>query len=896
MGVLVTGKAIVLDETWYPGKIDQTTNEVISDITLSDYTWTEIQNVGTLTSNFFLETNYTSVFKFLRKDSDTNTIYYEYTPDPLEIVVKQRQGNITSVATSATLTVTAHYSLSGSTEILTNKIANNVLGNVSIDLDTSERELWNISQIVIEVAYQNEIVLIETINVTYGTSDEMAKLSLNATNITASINDAGLIFSSAGLEITNGALTIYSKEKEKVFYVDDETGDVFFSGTLKTSKGTLGGWVIGDEGLYSTDKISVGLYSGNSVFYSSEDKEDVDPIRFWAGKADDTYNFAVTNKGTLYASKANIEGALIATSGHIKNKFFIGTNESGIIMSGSENGQSYIGSALYSSGALGYGWKLSEDGSAEFNNITARGKITSSVFEYNKISSIGGNLYIAPTIYLETKSEEIVLNSETGQYEATWVLPYDNLNSINGRTWKVGDIIKLDGEIIIDNESILQLSGIDSLIVATTEKSQQQETEMIAEEERQTTITLGFNYSSDIAGLKFESGAILVLYGSNGIRYGLYLSASDSGSPYLDVYSNSISENQPIPAARLGNLEGITDASFQEGALSGYGLYSSNAYLRGKLILPSAGITNQNEITLNGSPIRIWAGTSTESMEDANFIVTEDGSMYARSGLFTGIVRATNSEFSGSIRAAGILLEEDAGTPEDVNHDHFYVAYNEINDSGEQILSPLTYLIDINEKGLSIWEGGLQAYSDYASGFNNTKYQNSIYGYLKDGDSPLPYFYLVDNGTEDTLNSRLVAYKGHFLTISQQENSTEYTTYSVILDNGIWFNNRVYSSLSPSLIEEDLYNSFKRTGISLDNQLLKIIDTEGIQLNSDKTIYFNATSDDINSIRSEAVFIKGQLNITEKTGQDNFLSLNSQIIKEAKDSEGNSIGIDIVVS
>ena len=283
-------------------------------------------------------------------------------------------------------------------------------------------------------------------------------------------------------------------------------------------------------------------------------------------------------------------------------------------------------------------------------------------------------------------------------------------------------------------------------------------------------------------------------------------------------------------------------------------------------------------------------------MEDANFIVTEDGSMYARSGLFTGIVRATNSEFSGSIRAAGILLEEDAGTPEDVNHDHFYVAYNEINDSGEQILSPLTYLIDINEKGLSIWEGGLQAYSDYASGFNNTGYQNSIYGYLKDGDSPIPYFYLVDNGTEDTLNSRLVAYKGHFLTISQQENSTGYTTYSVILDNGIWFNNRVYSSLSPSLIEDDLYNSFKRTGISLDNQLLKIIDTEGIQLNSDKTIYFNATSDDINSIRSEAVFIKGQLNITEKTGQDNFLSLNSQIIKEAKDSEGNSIGIDIVVS
>lgn len=895
MGVLVTEETIVLDETWYPGKIDEISGELISKISSSDYTWTEIQNVGTLTANFFLETNYTSVFKFLKQNTETGKINYEYTPDPVEIVVKQRQGNTTSVATSAAITVTVHYSVEDKKEILNTTIAEKVLGNVSIDLDTEERVLWNINQIVVEVFYRDETVLVETINVSYGTSDEMAQLSLNATNITASINDAGLVFSSNGLEITNGALTIYSKNKEKVFFVDDDTGDVFFTGSLQTTNGTLGGWLIGEEGLYSTDKISVGLYSGDSIFYSLTDEIDKDPIRLWAGKTEDGYNFTITNKGSLYASKANIEGSIIATSGYIKNKFFVGANESGIIISGSENGQSYIGSSRYTSGALGYGWKLSEDGSAEFNNITARGKITSSVFEYNKISSIGGNLYIAPTIYLETKSYLISFNDITQQYEATWVLPYNNLSSINGRTWKKGDIIKFDGEIILNDGSVLQLSGINSEIVKTTEKIQQQETETISEG-TETTITIGFNYSINIVDLFFEPGAILVLYGSDGVRYGLYLSASDAGSPYLDVYSNSITENQPIPAARLGNLEGIIDTSFQEGALTGYGLYSSNAYLRGKLILPSAGITNQNEILLNGSPIRIWAGTSTESMEEANFIVTEDGSMYAKSGLFTGIVRAVNSEFSGSIRAAGILLEEDAGANNDVNHDHFYVAYNELDNNGEQILSPLSYLLNIDKNGLSIWEGGLQAYSDYASGFNNNQYRNSIYGYLNEGDNPIPYFYLVDNGKGEILNSRLVSYKGHFLTIRQKENSSAYIANSVILDNGIWFNDREYDSIEPSLIENQLYESFSRTGIALDNSLLKIIDTEGIQLNSDKTIYFNATENDINATRSEAVFIKGQLNITSKDNQQNFLSLNSQIIKEAKDSEGNSIGIDIVVN
>jgi hypothetical protein len=64
MGVYVTDDSIVLDETWYPGKKNDEGN-LISDINLEQYTWTAIQNVGTLTSNFFLETNYKSVFKFL---------------------------------------------------------------------------------------------------------------------------------------------------------------------------------------------------------------------------------------------------------------------------------------------------------------------------------------------------------------------------------------------------------------------------------------------------------------------------------------------------------------------------------------------------------------------------------------------------------------------------------------------------------------------------------------------------------------------------------------------------------------------------------------------------------------------------------------------------------------
>jgi hypothetical protein len=41
----------------------------------------------------------------------------------------------------------------------------------------------------------------------------------------------------------------------------------------------------------------------------------------------------------------------------------------------------------------------------------------------------------------------------------------------------------------------------------------------------------------------------------------------------------------------LGDLNNISDDNFG-GSLSGYGIYASNAYLTGQLILPGAGMTN----------------------------------------------------------------------------------------------------------------------------------------------------------------------------------------------------------------------------------------------------------------------------------------------------------------
>ena len=108
----------------------------------------------------------------------------------------------------------------------------------------------------------------------------------------------------------------------------------------------------------------------------------------------------------------------------------------------------------------------------------------------------------------------------------------------------------------------------------------------------------------------------------------------------MDVYDDS-EDNIVKPAVRIGNLAGINDTNFSTSSLNGYGLYSSNAYLRGQLILPNSGISNQKSIGYSGgdsyfaidpenekdkNAIRIWAGAGypslSSSTEVAPFIVT----------------------------------------------------------------------------------------------------------------------------------------------------------------------------------------------------------------------------------------------------------------------------------
>lgn len=165
--------------------------------------------------------------------------------------------------------------------------------------------------------------------------------------------------------------------------------------------------------------------------------------------------------------------------------------------------------------------------------------------------------------------------------------------------------------------------------------------------------------------LKSEFGSATPLAGQDVVLDGskdanrqsaIYITASEDGLPRIEVLDNiSTKSHDGCLRTRLGSLKDIVDASF--GKLSGYGLYSDNAYLKGEFIVKSTGesvdtmfavtdgkiqsaVTNlQNEVSKernflqNGSftqGLKYWVTSNDDKllMSADNFLLDNDSILY----------------------------------------------------------------------------------------------------------------------------------------------------------------------------------------------------------------------------------------------------------------------------
>ena len=363
---------------------------------------------------------------------------------------------------------------------------------------------------------------------TSATDSSLGYLNTEILNITVigsvtNGNIAGWTISATSLSSGTGATTVGldSGGTNPAIYCGSATPAsapfrVTNGGAMTATSGSIGGWTLASDRLsYGTDADYIGLIPGTGIQLGDSTFADAE--------------FSVTNAG-----------ALTCTTGTVKGLLTVGTAGTTIQIDGANN---RIRTSDYVSGAFGSGWNI-DNTWAEFNNIRARGRISTAVFEKLSISSVGGNF--------------LVCDSDT--LAADMTAADSSVFTITGNsTFAVNDILRI--------KSLTDTGSDDEWFVVTNTLSAPTYT---------VTRDAASTYTAN-ANPAWKKGTCVVNYGASGEGL-IYMTASDTNSPHIDVLTHAGAPwSTTTTRMRIGNVNGFLGA-----ATDLYGIYigETNAYLK----------------------------------------------------------------------------------------------------------------------------------------------------------------------------------------------------------------------------------------------------------------------------------------------------------------------------
>lgn len=271
-----------------------------------------------------------------------------------------------------------------------------------------------------------------------------------------------------------------------------------------------------------------------------------------------------------------------------------------------------IGTPVFVDGFTGEGWRIDSDGNLTLENLTVRS--TMRVFELlvQQVKATGGEIIVSPAngkIKAVTEEE----GGGTGGFPLAFPVTFpqvqgdmyvctidDGENESGsfsyGNMFKVGDWVRCQRW----NKT---LNTIHSYWVCVAKIDG-------------NDIYLPKNQFSQ--GNAPEVGDELVLMGSasDTTRQGVIsISATDDGHPRITVLNGINSPNlSGCTRLVLGDLSGITDPDFTgDNEVSGYGLYSNNVFLKGKLAMSDGTLISQELTKIKSGEIHLSGRTTVDN-------------------------------------------------------------------------------------------------------------------------------------------------------------------------------------------------------------------------------------------------------------------------------------------
>ena len=334
--------------------------------------------------------------------------------------------------------------------------------------------------------------------------------------------------------------------------------------------------------------------------------------------------------------------------------------------------------ATFASGFAGSGWRVdygittTGKASAEFDDLTIRGRMRVYELLIQQIRATNGSLFVSSSskvVSVTTAANpawtvngvQLTFNGSNATLAATIYTISTRVEADPGNG-KAGDVDRtlyhgfLYGDLIRAQQvnwngssydfvmqSNLEVTGVSSLYVY------------------QAALVSG---SAPAAGYDYVRLGNTVDTSRQG---SVYITSDDSAAPFIDIVDGvrSFSDwnSAGVARVRVGKLTGISDAAFG-GPLTGYGLYGNNVYLKGQMVVTGGSLgglaaadVNANTTTIDGG--KITANSITADQIAANTITT---SLLNFTPVLTGNVVASINATSEGLKIAASLIQIDGTT------------------------------------------------------------------------------------------------------------------------------------------------------------------------------------------------------------------------------------------
>ena len=428
-----------------------------------------------------------------------------------------------------------------------------------------------------------------------------AQITGDITANTITANTAGTIanfqISSAEIKSSNNILRLKSNGQISASQAQ-------ITGKITATSGQIAGFTIDGNQLTATNFAldasgkSISLGTGDTIFIADADTG----IQL----GDSTFAdapFSVTTAGVLKSVSGTIGGWTLGSNTIVGNNLTL--NSSGLIETND-----------FASGVKGFRLDSSDNGTAEFENISIRGTLKTTVFEKETVNAVGGQLYVANSTTL------------TGSLAISASAATMSVVNVSGFTGSYSN----DGEILVAKKITDTGFSTEYILVQSASRDEPNSDTNFA---GKLYVVRGYNSGSsgDFLGdnanqsQSLSPGQVLASTGRIGTGYiRLNANPNDTTTPFIDIVERTGSGVYDVDLkARLGDLSGLSTDRLHgtNPANAGFGLYSQNVFLEGGIVANTGSIAG---IEMESS--KLYTGTGTHGNSNTGFYI-DSGSKFS---------------------------------------------------------------------------------------------------------------------------------------------------------------------------------------------------------------------------------------------------------------------------